>query len=49
MLMILFNAIVCVMAGWYAMKFFEEERNFMGWFSIFVSALNAAVVAANIF
>ena len=44
MLMIIFNAIVSLVCGYYAVQHFKNEENWWGWFSLIVSALNAALV-----
>lgn len=46
--MIIFNAI-CALILWNMSKsYFEEEMNFLGWTSLFFSAMNAAAFFAKV-
>jgi hypothetical protein len=46
--MLIFNAI-CALILWNMSKaYFEEGMNFLGWASLFFSALNAAAFFANV-
>jgi hypothetical protein len=43
------NLLFIFVSGYFAVQCFQDGRAFWGWFNVFASAMNAAVIARNFF
>lgn len=48
-LLIAFNVIICILAGYESIKHFYNGQNSWGWVTLLISALNVAVVLHHVF